>query len=530
MSKIADLPVFMLAAVLAANPGPACSAQSPDPALAPPDFVLAIQDLISQGKLSEARARLDTATPRYRTDGGLANLRGIINAQEDHYPEAEREFQNAVRLSPGLEAAYLNLARLYESKFDSDPAAVNKTIENLRALLRRFPSHQEARYNLSRLLEWNGSFAASLAELHYLNPAEQAKARAQAIRCADLSGLGHTEEALLETERLLTSPDLRETDVQAILPVVRRKKQNPLERRLLEGLNERRLASAELRRNLATLYLQENELTRARAILDELIGGQDHSVEILLDAAWVAYSQKDLPGALVYLAQARDLDSGNSKVHFFFGVVTLEMNLPIDAKRSLQRAIELEPNNAYAHYSMGLVALQGHDASEALPYFRSYIRLKPADPRGRMALGTALYYAGRYEDAKQELSELIRYPETAAGAHYFLGRIAKIVGDLNQAAKELEASVTGNPDYPDAHAELGLVYIRMSNYKNAEQELQRALQLDADNFLGNTNLLVLYKRTHDARAEEQSERVKHLQSEREKRQDLLMRTVEFRPL
>jgi hypothetical protein len=42
-------------------------------------------------------------------------------------------------------------------------------------------------------------------------------------------------------------------------------------------------------------------------------------------------------------------------------------------------------------------------------------------------------------------------------------------------------------------------------------------------------LLVLYKRTHDARAVKQSELLKKLDEDRSKRAELMLRTIEVKP-
>src|SRR4029077_20145280 len=79
---------------------------------------------------------------------------------------------------------------------------------------------------------------------------------------------------------------------------------------------------------------------------------------LLLDLARVAYKQKDYQGALGYLAHARDLEPQNPAIHFFFGVVLIEMDLPLDAESSLSKAAELDSQNAYVAYALGAVKSQ----------------------------------------------------------------------------------------------------------------------------------------------------------------------------
>jgi hypothetical protein len=65
--------------------------------------------------------------------------------------------------------------------------------------------------------------------------------------------------------------------------------------------------------------------------------------------------------------------------------------------------------------------------------------------------------------------------------------------------------------------------------KEAQEELDRALKLDPTSFQANERLLVLYRRTHDPRADTQAAVLKKLDQERSKRADLMLRTIEVRP-
>ena len=60
-------------------------------------------------------------------------------------------------------------------------------------------------------------------------------------------------------------------------------------------------------------------------------------------------------------------------------------------------------------------------------------------------------------------------------------------------------------------------------------ELSQALRLDPRSFQANTQLLVLYRRTHDPQADQQAQRGKELDEDRSRRADLMLRTIELRP-
>ncbi len=491
--------------------------------------LLAIQDRISQGDLEGARVQLSSELKASPSDGGLWNLLGVVDVQSNRVDEAQADFQNAVRLSPRLIAAHLNLARVYRIRLDSAPALAAKTIGEYETVLRLDPSQHEARFQIATLLEWQGSFAASLAQLDRLPLAERRRSRVIALRCADLGALGHKAEASETAASLAAAPDLSDADVVSALPALEKNGRDELLLAAMRKLRARGAAGAASLLALARIDERASRFSSARETYESVAQLRGVSFPLLLDLARVAYKAGDREGALGYIAHARDLEPGNGLPHFLFGLISLELGVPLDARHSLEKAVAIEPANPNYNYALGVVALGGHDVSEAIPYFRKVSSLRPQDPRPRLGAGIALFYMGKYDEAHTELQAVADEPAVAAVAHYYLGRAHMSVADNAAAAQEFTRAIAARPDYAEAHAGLGLVYIRESRYADAKRELDRALAADADNFYANTNLLVLYQRTKDARAAAQSERLRQLEKLRDERKELMYRSIVVRP-
>lgn len=354
---------------------------------APQSLVLHIQDQIAAGKLENADRELAAALQKYPVDGGLFNLRGIIAADRTQWKAAESDFSRAIRLSPNLSSAYLNLARAYQT---------------------------------------------------------------------------------------------------------------------------------------------EGELNEARQILESLAAKEPASEQTLESLADIAYKQHDLEGALGYLAHGRDIDPKNAGLHFFFGIVCIELNLPVEAKKSLQKALDLKPDNPDYNYARGSVEVQGRSAWNAIPYFKKYVAARPNDPRGHFALGVAEFASEDYESAAAEMKRVANDRQTIAGAEYFLGRIAKAGSDWRQAIEHLERSVRVDPNYAESHAELAVAELHLRNTDVALREIKTAAKLNPDSYLVNTNLLIVYQWTRDPRVSAQKNRLEQLDAERSKTQELMLRTIQFR--
>ncbi|HEV2419783.1 MAG TPA: tetratricopeptide repeat protein [Terriglobia bacterium] len=485
------------------------------------------QQFIGQGNLEGARAELIQGLKSFPRDAAIYNFLGVVEAQENNLEAAEKHFRQAIALDPRYAGASLNLGHLYQSEIPKVPGAASLALATYLKLLQFDPENAEANYQAAVLEAHQGDYQKSLDHLKKLPAADRQKPQALVLLCVDLARTGHPRAASDAASRFASSPDLTEQDVLPILPEL--KSQNALVIQLLSALSQRHLASPGMLYKLVELQEQAGLLKQARQNLETVAKGYPGSAAPLIDLARLANQQHDYRGALGYLAHARDLEPKNAAVHFFFGIVCIEMDLHQEAYVSLKKAVNLDPANAYYNYAFGAVASQRDDPREAIPYFKKYCALRPSDPRGPLSLGAAYYYSHDLETSRNELLKVAGVKATAAGANYFLGRIAYDDDNLPDAGQYLTTAIRDDPEYADAYAALGGVYLNQKKYGHAEESLLRALKIDPTNYLANLNLTVLYQRTKDKRAAEQAKRFAALQTQREQRAKLFLRTIRVVP-
>ncbi len=256
-----------------------------------------------------------------------------------------------------------------------------------------------------------------LKSFHGLPAEMRNSAQALSVSCADYAGLGNRERTNELAGRLLAHHDFSELDASPILPALTNSRRYDVTIGLLEGLQKRQPLSPGLMHHLGLAYEQTGKLVEARTTLERSVAGERPSVSLLLSLARIAHKQQDYQGALGYLAHARDLEPDNASLHYFFGLVCVDLNLVAEARNSFEKAVRLEPDNLSYNYAMGAASAFRHDPSEAIPYFEKYIRLKPQDPRGKLALGAALYRAKEFDAAARSLLEAVKSPETSTTAH-----------------------------------------------------------------------------------------------------------------
>jgi len=496
---------------------------------APDQTVTSIQDSIEAGKYPEALRQVSAALALYPNDGGLFNLRGVIHAQQNELADARKDFERAVTLAPGLTPAWQNLARSCQLRMERDSADSRCAANAWQRVLKVLPGDPEARFSLAAIYERQGKYADSLREIEKLPADESARSPALALRCADLAGLDRIKEAAAAAQRLTSAPEFSEADVQSILPSLATPGRAPLVVTLVEALDAHGTASPDSLRALVLAYEQVDRLSDARKTLERLAAADPKDTQHLFELARVAYKAHDLEGALGYLGHARDLVPSDPRVHFLFGMVLEELELPIEARKSIEKAVTLDPHNPDYNYALGSIILMTREASGAIACFRTYVEARPRDPRGHFALGVAYFADGDYDNCRTEMLGISKDPKTEAGAAYFLGRVARIEENLDEAVALLDHCIGLLPSFAEAYTELARVRLRQDRLDDAKAAISRALSLDPESFQANTALLAIYQKTHDSRAEEQRARLRKLDEARGKRQELMFRSIEVKP-
>lgn len=493
--------------------------------------ILRIQQLIEAHAFNGAHSEVAEALKRHPDDEGFENLLGIVEAQEGNYAAAEASFQRAVAKSPNFTGAYLNLGRLYQEHAPKDPPDLLKALDVYRRVLAYEPGNSEAHYQSASLLLRLHKYQESLNHLSQLPSEFAVTTQVVSIQCADYAGLQKFAETSNAVSHLAASPDLSEPDVQQALLGLMPAKRDDLIVSLLESLRKRQPLSSEFLQALGLAYDRTKQLQQARAALEAAFAtaGNGSSFELLWNLASVAHRQRDYQGALGYLAHARDLQPANAAVHYYFGLVCIDLSLIAEARNSFEKAVQLEPENPEYNYALGAASAFRHDPAEAVPYFEKYLQLKPQDSRGKLALGAAYFLAKDYEHALPWLMQSANVPLTSTRSHYYLGAIALHDGQRERAFAELQQALSAKPDFADALAEMGQYYIVQRDYAEAEKWIQHALAVAPDHYSANFYLLTLYTRTKDRRQAGQAKRFDELRKLMDERTQEFLRIVDVQP-
>jgi tetratricopeptide (TPR) repeat protein len=206
------------------------------------------------------------------------------------------------------------------------------------------------------------------------------------------------------------------------------------------------------------------------------------------------------------------------------------LNLPLEARQALQRALELDPKNPYIAYALAGVELQSRMPDQARVHFEQYVRSMPNDPRGHFGLGAAEFEMSNYADAAKEMKIAARAAHPIPDAECYLGRIDRINGEPERAIEHFDRALTLQPACAECFAERGRLLTESKRFAEAREDLTRALAIAPDDLSANQFLLALYQKTRDPRVAEQAKKVDVLRMHEQQKQQDMLRSLDIRPV
>jgi tetratricopeptide (TPR) repeat protein len=402
-----------------------------------------IIELIEQGKLPQAEARLEAALKSEPNSSKIYRVLGYVYQQEQRFPEAEHALEESLKLSQGDNPQALFL--LVQTKF-----ALKKTREAV-ALARQLSAllvdDPQIHYALGRLLRENGQVSEALPEL------ENAHSRA----AGDLA---------ITTELLIAYRQQRDSA-----------KAGPLLDSLLRTATYSDLVQAGSRLGEAgELGLAVSTFQRATELQPDRYDGK-------FDLAFALFRLGQYPEAKNTLDQIPPAQSeGQPDYHYLRGKVELALQHPQAAGEEYAKALRQQPGNESLCVDAGLLDSKFEDFWKALEVFQSCAKVLPDSVPVETGLGLTYFRLGKYPDAIAAFRKVLSLRPEADAAREALGFLLYLTSSFAEARQVLAPRLRSREvDYylPFLHA---LVLLRLDERANrplALRSLEGSIKLNA---------------------------------------------------
>ena len=342
-----------------------------------------IATLIQNDRLPEAEKELNSIL-RVTPDLPVAlNLLGTIRAKQNRLLEAETLFLRALKKDDKFTGARMNLVYLYLLK-----RAPDKAILQLKEVLAVEPENAEALVILGDTYLAKNDLAN--AEENYLNALQGKLDNAGALfGLAQISRLkGETKEPAIYLNR-----------VAALIADSK---------------------SPEFLYKFALEAMRANMFDEAKSALQRAVElrPKEPSYLLALGIAWLR--KTDLFEAEKLFRRVLELQPGNAQAQLHLGYVLLIQKKPAEARVWLEKSLRSGAAIPEVPYYLGLVAQEQGDDSRAIALFQRAVQILPSYALPRIALGSTYLRLKDYEKARQELETAVKLDPEEPSGHYNL--------------------------------------------------------------------------------------------------------------
>jgi tetratricopeptide (TPR) repeat protein len=406
--------IYYLRQVLASNPSKQLDFQAR----------LALGSVQDQmGHADEAIAELRKLTATF-PDFSEAHY-NLANAYARHfrYKEARIEYEQALRLDPGNNAARLSLAKAL-LEIGENSAAIPIILN----YLHRVPGDCEGYVVLGQAYRREGDLLKAEEPLRRAIELEPDSYEARYLLGVVLGGTGKVEEAI---QQLLAAEKVScgAPGAHYELSVLYAKKKD------FERSQQESKAFQQAR--------DEGEKARTFDLLR--IKGDDH------------LRSGDAQDAATTYRRAIELNSDDPGIHYNLSLALAKLGDRPGEKQELEKAVKLGPNVPEPHNQLGVCYLAEGKLAEAEQQFKLAIAANPAFAEAKNNLGTLYGRMGNNRAAMELFRDAVQNAPEFPQAHANLGLTLAAEGNLAQAKRELQETLRLDPKNATALAALRML-------------------------------------------------------------------------
>jgi Flp pilus assembly protein TadD len=476
---------------------------------------------ISEGKLPQAEAILNSILVTSPRDPDALNLLGVVRAQQRQTADAENLFRRALAVSPGHVGAHINLGELYFTT-----GRLPQALQILTAAYRLAPERSDVNLHLAGVYESQGDHRAALEHLQ-LVPQAQANAEYFQLLLKVLLNLNRLDEARSLAGQFKESNigDPEGTAQFAMTLASAGLADEAIE--ILASALKQHTDSFSLLYTLGVVQGERKQYEPAERYLTEALRLKPTDVPTLRALARLARAQGELEKALSYLVQARRVSPESPAVLYDFGVTALRMDLYLDALPPLEKIHSAYPREPNFTYALAAARLRNGENAAAVNLLRSYVGARPDDPAGFYLLGAGLLALKQYAETQRVLEQSLKL-KPDADAEYLLGLVQYELGNRLAAIATLRKVVAVKPDHAGAHTALGTAYREEGNFAEARATLERAVTLDPHDLRAHYQLGLVYAKLGDKDSSQKMlTRAEELRGEQRKQETVVLKLADM---
>ena len=439
-------------------------------------LVVYARSLAATKQWNAATTKMQAAIAADPQNAELHDEFGTLYVQHRDWPEAQREFAEAIRLKPTFAVAHMHLGVALRAL---DPAA---GLAELEEAYRLAPQSALTALELGKGLALDGKDEEAIPLLqHALELAPNLTDASYQLALA-YQRSGRVPDAISLLKKVIAAeprnaPALTNLGL-ALCQAQQAKDAVPFLQRAVT------LAPGNItaRQNLAAAYVSLGQFDDAIAALRAALKLAPNDARLHYDLGLAFKMQDDAPAAIPELQTAANLDPSAPEAHFTLGMIYQQSGRNEEAAKELSASLKLRPENGEGWSTLGTVYNALGKFPEAASALREAIRQLPDQADPHLTLATVLANQNEPAEAAAErkiAANLMRAHMNLQRAEVatHAGQSLLKSGSLPDAIVQFKNALSYDPNYVDAHVGLADALERQGNRMDAAAERQKASDL-----------------------------------------------------
>jgi tetratricopeptide (TPR) repeat protein len=238
----------------------------------------------------------------------------------------------------------------------------------------------------------------------------------------------------------------------------------------------------------AITLLEQGDLKRADAILQEVLQKDPSQVYALLGRVQVAMSERRLADAQRGITAALSKSPELPAAHAMKGVVLLLQKRPDEAQLAFRHAIELQPRYAMPHFYLGVIARAKGDYSGAAAAYKALTLEAPNMAAGYLGQAEAQMMLRNAPEAFRILQAWKSVPGAGVTPFQVIANLHLVRKEPAEAVRELQDALAKSPGDSVTLTFLGDAYAASGDQRKALDTYRSAVIADSHNAVAANNL------------------------------------------
>jgi tetratricopeptide (TPR) repeat protein len=322
--------------------------------------------LEQQGRNAEAETAWQAISKQQPSNPEPYAHLGLLEARQEHYPEAIRYYRKAYVLTPAMPGLRLNLGLAYFKNGDYKPA-----IAMFEPALKQKPDDQQLNILVGMSEYGLGQYGAAVPYL-------QQAAKNDSQNLTLLLTLAHSclwskqFQCVLDAFHQIVALNAESAEADMLMG---------------EALDEMKDPEGAVREFRAAVKVNSKE------------------PNVHFGLGYLLWKKGQYPEAAAEFQAELDNDAEHLQAMLYLADAKIQMNQTDDARPLLEKLIQLNPANGMAHRDLGIVYVEQDRKQEAAAEFEAAIKIAPNDVNAHYRLGRLYRSMGKSAEAKVELDK-----------------------------------------------------------------------------------------------------------------------------